>query len=87
MARATLILPRVLQESVGTTRVQVEGRTLRDALEDAYQRLPALRHHLCDEQGRLRAHVLCFHEGEKKPMSTSLKEGDEITIFQAISGG
>ena len=87
MARATLILPRVLQEAVGTTRLKVEGRTLRDAFEDAYLRLPALRHHLCEESGRFRAHILCFLEGEQKPLSAELEEGDEISIFQAISGG
>ena len=87
MARATLILPRVLHESVGTARLAVEGRTLRDALEDAYSRLPALRHHLCDERGRLRAHVLCFLQGEQRPMTAEIREGDEISILQAISGG
>lgn len=87
MARATLVLPRLLQDSVGAVRLQVEGRTLRDALEDAYRRVPALRHHLCDEDGGFRAHVLCFHEGERRPMNTPIKDGDEITIFQAISGG
>jgi molybdopterin converting factor small subunit len=87
MARATLVLPRILQEAVGATRLAVEGRTLRDALEDAYQRLPALRHHLCEESGRFRAHILCFLEGEKKPLTTELEEGNEISIYQAISGG
>ncbi|HZN61393.1 MAG TPA: MoaD/ThiS family protein [Planctomycetota bacterium] len=87
MARATLILPRVLLESVGSTRLRVEGVTLRDAFEDAYRQVPALRHHLLDEKGGFRAHVLCFHEGERHPMNTKLKDGDEISIFQAISGG
>ena len=87
MAKATLVLPRILQEAVGTTRLTVEGRTLRDALEDAYKRLPALRHHLCEESGRFRAHILCFLEGEKSPLGTELKEGNEISIYQAISGG
>ena len=87
MSRATLVLPRVLQEAVGTTKLQVEGKTLRDALEDAYRRLPTLRHHLCEEDGRFRAHVLCFLEGERKRMTSKLKDGDEISIYQAISGG
>ena len=87
MAKATLVLPRILQESVGTTTLQVEGRTLRDALEDAYRRLPALRHHLCEESGRFRAHILCFLRNEQKPLSSTLEEGDEISIYQAISGG
>ena len=87
MAQVTLVLPRILQEAVGTTRLQVEGRTLRDALEDAYRRLPALRHHLCEESGRFRAHILCFLGGERKPLGSELEAGDEISIFQAISGG
>ena len=87
MARATLVLPRVLQEAVGTTRLQVEGKTLRDALEDAYRRLPTLRHHLCEDDGGFRAHVLCFLGWDRRPMSTKLKDGDEISIYQAISGG
>lgn len=87
MARATLVLPRVLQESIGTTRLQVQGRTLGDALEDAYRQIPALRHHLCQEDGEFRAHVLCFLEGDRKPLDSKLSDGDEISIFQAISGG
>ena len=87
MARATLVLPRVLHESVGAARITVEGRTLRDALEDAYGRSPALRHHLVDERGRLRPHILCFLRGMQEPMTSELREGDEISILQAISGG
>jgi len=87
LAKATLILPRILQESVGSTKLQVEGRTVSEALEDAYRRLPALRHHLCDVDGNLRPHILCFHEGEKRPLTTKLKDNDEISILQAISGG
>ncbi len=87
MARAMLILPRILQESVGTIRLQVEGRTLRDALEDAYRRLPALRHHLCEDDGDFRAHILCFLENEQRPLNSPIQDGDEISILQAISGG
>jgi molybdopterin converting factor small subunit len=87
VAKATLILPRLLQESVGTNRLKVEGRTLRDALEDAYRRLPALRHHLCQDDGEFRAHVLCFLKDEQRPLDSPVNDGDEITIFQAISGG
>jgi molybdopterin synthase sulfur carrier subunit len=87
VARATLVLPRVLHESVGSARIAVEGRTLRDALEDAFRRHPALRHHLIDDQGRLRAHILCFLHGEHQPMKALVKDGDEIEVLQAISGG
>ncbi|MBI4563873.1 MAG: MoaD/ThiS family protein [Planctomycetes bacterium] len=87
MARATLILPGMLHESIGSGRLRVEGRTLGEALEDAYRRVPALRLHLCDEDGGFRVHILCFHNGERQPLDTPLEDGDEILILQAVSGG
>ena len=87
MGKATLILPRVLEESIGTTRIEVHGSTVKEALEDAFDQHPALRHHLTDDKARLRPHVLCFVGEEQKPLSQALKDGDRITIFQAISGG
>jgi molybdopterin converting factor small subunit len=92
MAQATLELPSLLRTVLGgRASLSVEGETVFDALEDAYRQVPALRVHLCDESGNLRRHVLCFHndvntrwmEGE----SPRLKDGDCITIMQAVSGG
>ena len=87
MANATLILPRILEESIGTTRIAVQGATVKEALEDAFDRHPALRHHLIDDRGRLRPHILLFLEGDQKPMTSPISQGDQITVFQAISGG
>jgi molybdopterin converting factor small subunit len=91
MARATLELPSLLRDILPEGSIPVEGNTLEEALEDAYRRLPTLRVHLCDESGRFRPHVLCFLndvntrwlEGAVPP----LKDGDCITILQAVSGG
>lgn len=87
MAKVTLLLPELLRDSVGVLRVRVEGRTVSEAMEAAYGKVPALRHHLCEESGRFRNHVLCFLNGEDAPASARLKDGDEISIHQAISGG
>ena len=45
--------------------------------------------HLLDEQGSLRPHVLCFHNGEsnRELADKALADGDEITFLQAVSGG
>jgi molybdopterin synthase sulfur carrier subunit len=91
MARATLELPSLLRDVLREGSLSVEGNTLEEALEDAYARLPGLRVHLCDESGRFRRHVLCFLndvntrwlDDTKQP----LREGDCITILQAVSGG
>lgn len=87
----TIVLPQLLHESIGQTRIQVRARTLKEAFEQAYKKFPALKAHLRDESGRFRSHVLCFHNEtntrDMKSGDVPLSEGDEITIVQAISGG
>jgi hypothetical protein len=87
VAKATLVLPRLLHESAGAGRIAVRGRTLREALEDAWRQVPALRHHLCDDKGRFRPHILCFLNGEPGEAGAALRDGDDIAIVQAVSGG
>lgn len=88
MARVTVVLPKVLEESIGATRLRVEAATVGGALEAAYRRHPALRFHLCEDSGAFRVHVLCFHNGARpRSLDAPLADGDEIEIVQAISGG
>lgn len=91
MAAVTILLPTVLEPSVGTTRIRVEADTVQAALEAAYRRHPSLRFHLCEESGEFRAHVLCLHNDrntrERGSLAIPLGKGDTITIVQAISGG
>ena len=91
MSDVLLRLPSVLKVAVGTDRVRVSGRTLPEALEAAFEALPQLRHHLMQPSGELRPHVLCLVNGEHVPRddiaATPLRDGDEILIHQAISGG
>ncbi|MEE8104077.1 MAG: MoaD/ThiS family protein [Planctomycetota bacterium] len=86
-----LRLPAVLKVAVGTDRIEVRGRNLPEALDAAYAELPQLRYHLTLDSGELRPHVLCIVNGESVPRDdvadTQLKEGDEVWIHQAISGG
>jgi molybdopterin converting factor small subunit len=92
MPRATLELPSLLRAIVGREgALVVEGATLEEALADAFRQVPALRVHLLEESGAFRPHVLCFLnevntrwlEGLDQP----IREGDTITILQAVSGG
>jgi molybdopterin converting factor small subunit len=92
VARVTIELPSMLGNVLGgVRRLDARGDTWTDALEDACRRLPALRVHVCDETGALRRHVLCFVNdvntrfGDGPP--TRLRDGDRITIMQAVSGG
>lgn len=91
MARVTLELPSLLLDVVPERSIPLEGATLDEALQDAYRRLPTLRVHLCDESGHFRQHVLCFLNDVNsrwlKGDEQRLKDGDTITIIQAVSGG
>ncbi len=87
----TLVLPRMLAEVLGEEVLRVRGATVAEALESAYARIPVLRHHLCEDTGAFRTHVLCVHNGvstrESGGLGRRLRDGDEIRILQAISGG
>ncbi len=83
-----IVLPKVLHDAVGASIVRVEAKTLRQALEEAYQKIPALRFQLCIDDGSFRAHVLCFLNGENmRSLDVPVRDGDEISILQAVSGG
>jgi molybdopterin converting factor small subunit len=90
--KASLELPSLIASVLGGVRtITVEGDTLRAALEDAFRQQPALRVRLCDESGRFRQHVLCFHNDVStrwmEDLDGPIRDGDIITILQAVSGG
>ena len=92
MPRVRIELPTLLGSVLGGQReLTVEGDTLRGALENAFEQVPALRVHLFEESGKLRPHVLCFlNEVNTRWLEQGdqpLSEGDCITILQAVSGG
>ncbi len=83
-----ITLPRVLHDAVGASSVRVQAASLRQAFEEAYRKIPALRFQLCVDDGTFRAHVLCFLNGENMhSLDVPVRDGDEISILQAVSGG
>ncbi len=92
MCRVVVQLPSTLiQIAGGPARVEVRGKSLREALDDLVRRRPELGVHLFDETGRLRLNVLCLHDGvhsgRRETLDIPLKLDEEITIVQALSGG
>ena len=84
-------LPSLLAKIVGDRHVALEAKTLEGALCELVRQHPALSVHLFDETGALRQHVLCFHNETNTrwlaDMAVPVKEGDVLTIMQAVSGG
>lgn len=89
--RVTIELPSMLSAIVGAARcTPIEAATLREALEGIVARHGGLAVHLFDESGDLRQHVLCYHNDTSSRRvcgDVPLREGDTITILQAVSGG
>jgi len=90
--RVDIRLPSVMEPVVGgELRFHVEAATLRDALDAAISRHPALEVHLFDETGSFRRHVLCFHNETNSRwldgLDGKVEDGDTVTILQAVTGG
>lgn len=69
----------------------VNGETVAEALNALESNYPGLKDYIVDEQGRLRRHVNIFVEGEliqdRLALADPVAEGQEMLIFQALSGG
>lgn len=72
----------------GDSWVEAQGGSLADLLLDLDRRFPGLRFRIVDEQDGLRPHVKFFVNREHvRRLDVPLDPGDEVHIFQALSGG
>jgi molybdopterin synthase sulfur carrier subunit len=67
--------------------VQVEGGTVRGALDAVFGTHPLLRSYVLDEQGRLRKHVVLYIDGERGGLDDKVAPAAELCVLQALSGG
>ena len=90
MASVVLRVPPTLAQFCAGERVlSVSGAAVDDALGDATSRHPLLRTQLLDEGGRVREHLHLFLNDTdvRRDLDTVLREGDELTVLRAMSGG
>ena len=88
----TVHLPSLLERSVdGARRVTVQATTLQGAIDALMQRFPKLKPLLFQADGELREHVLIFYNDENirwlDSLDVPLRQGDSLTVLQAVSGG
>ncbi|HEX5052230.1 MAG TPA: MoaD/ThiS family protein [Planctomycetota bacterium] len=83
--------PQVLQRHVACPPVDVDGRTVKEALDAAFAVYPTVRGYLFDDTGALRQHVTVFVDGQVVRDRTKLAQrvdaGSRIDVLQALSGG
>jgi len=85
----SVLIPSQLQSyTEGVARLQATGGTVDGVLEDLDRRFPGLRFRVIDEQDRVRRHMRVFANGQPvADLATPLRDGDEVLIFGALSGG
>lgn len=80
-----------LQRHVACPPAEVEGATVRQALDEAFRENDRARGYVLDEHGALRHHMVIFVNGaqvrDRKELSDPLPSDGEIYIMQALSGG
>lgn len=72
----------------GATKVEAEGGAVGEVLDDLDRRYPGLKFRLIDEQGRIRRHMRIFvGQDEARVVTVPVRDGSEVLIFGALSGG
>lgn len=75
----------------GSAEVQAAGDTVAALVEDLDRQFPGLKERLVDEGGELRRFINVYVNEEDirflDGKTTTLKEGDQVSIVPAIAGG
>lgn len=89
-------MPRVvftshLKQHVDCPEREVEGTTVREALDAVFSDNARLQGYVLDDQSRLRKHVVIFIDGQIIRDRVDLRDpvgpSSEIYVMQALSGG
>ena len=83
----TIHLPSQLASRAGVADVDVDARSVGDALASLVASHPPLAGWVTDEQGRLRRHVTVFVNDARAGLDTALAAADRVYVVPAISGG
>lgn len=75
----------------GVSEVQVEGTTVREAVNALEQQYPGMNGRICEENGEIRRFVNVYVNGEDVRflggLEAAVKDRDEISIVPAVAGG
>ena len=71
--------------------VSAEGSDIASLIDDLENNYPGIKDRICDDQGEIRRFVNIYLNDEDirflQGQSTSLTDGDEVSIIPAIAGG
>lgn len=88
---ARLSLTKHLERYVTGAPTEVEGSTVREVLNAAFEKCPILRSYIVDEHDRVRKHVMIFVDGQpvddREGLTDVVGPRQEVFVMQALSGG
>lgn len=74
----------------GTSELELEGATIRQALEHLWRRFPPLQSRVLNESGAIYPYLILLHNQQRVPpdqWDAALHEGDCLEIEALASGG
>jgi sulfur-carrier protein len=87
----TVRVPTPLRRLSGAAVVQADGASVGALIDDLEVRFPGFRDRLCEDDGALKRFINLYVNGEDiryaGGLDTTLKDGDEVSIIPAVSGG
>jgi sulfur-carrier protein len=85
------IPPTLRTETGGAPRVEAEGDTVRELLDDLTSRFPALRGQLLEDDGDVAPFVNVYVEGEDvrtlDGLDTPVEDDHTVILLPAMAGG
>ncbi len=86
---AELYLPSTLSPLFAglPRRLEVDARTVDEALNRLEERWPGFRDRLCEPGPALRRHIHVYVDRERAGLDTALEPRSRVDVIAAISGG
>ena len=88
----TIRVPTPLRRNVGgAPKVQATGSSVLGLIDDVERQFPGFKERICEDDGTVKRHMNLFLNGEDirfaQGIETAVKDGDEMSIIPANSGG
>lgn len=68
-------------------RLEADGETVGEVIDDLDRRIPGIRNRLVDAGPVIRTHINVFVSGRRAGIDTIVPAGAEVHIIPAVSGG
>jgi sulfur-carrier protein len=88
---ARVVFTANLRRHVDCPEIEVDGATVREALEAVFRNNARLRGYVLDDQSALRRHMAIVVDGkplrDRTDLSDPIAPGSAVHVLQALSGG